>query len=475
MSTLTPDLCIIGAGSAGLSVAAGAAQLGLSVVLFEAGEMGGDCLNYGCVPSKALIAAGRQAQAMRDAEKFGIAADAPRIDWAKVRAHVKGVIAAIEPNDSQERFEGFGVKVIRERAQFVDARTVASASTSVRAKRTIIATGSRAAIPPIAGIDRVGALTNETIFDLDALPAHLIILGAGPIGVELGQAFRRLGANVTLIEAAHALGASDRDAADIVLTRLRAEGVNILEGWRVQEVSRAGSSVAVRVRDTAGGERTVEGSHLLIAAGRAPNLDGLNLSQAGIAFDKRGVETSPTLRSTTNKNVWALGDAAGGAFTHIAGWHASVFVRNVLFKARTEANSLPFPAVTYCDPELAQIGMTEAQARERFGERIKTAQWGFHDNDRAQAQRETEGFCKLVIGKGGKLLGATIVGAEAGELIAPLALAMASKLGVRALTSPILPYPTRSEIIKRAAGAYFTPTLFSPGTRALVGLLKRLP
>ncbi len=468
-----PDLCIIGAGSAGLSLAAGAAQLGLSVVLFEAGEMGGDCLNYGCVPSKALIAAAAQAQAMRETHKFGIAATEPVLDWPRVKAHVKGVIAAIAPNDSQARFEGLGVVVFRERARFADAASVESESTRVRARRTIIATGSRAAMPPIPGLNEVGALSNETIFDIDALPRHLIVLGAGAIGVELGQAFRRLGSQVTIVEAAAALAGADREAAGIVLARLRAEGVEVLEGWRAAKAERNADGVTLALEGPS--TRTIAGSHLLVAAGRKPNFDGLNLEAAGIAFDKRAIATSPTLRSTTNPNVWALGDAAGGGFTHSAGWHASVFVRNVLFKAHTRADALPMPAVTYCDPELAQIGLTEAQARQQFGDRVTVTRVDFHDNDRAQAQRDTEGFCKLVIGKGARLLGATIVGAEAGELIAPLALAMASKLGVRALTSPALPYPTRAEIIKRAAGAYFTPTLFSKGTRALVGALKRIP
>jgi pyruvate/2-oxoglutarate dehydrogenase complex dihydrolipoamide dehydrogenase (E3) component len=494
-----PDLCIIGAGSAGLSLAAGAAQLGLSVVLFEAGEMGGDCLNYGCVPSKALIAAAKQAQNMREAHKFGVAADEPRVDWMQVKAHVQGVIAAIAPNDSQERFESLGVIVIRERARFEDPGTIVSASARVRAKRMVIATGSRAALPPIPGLDQAGALSNETIFDIDEFPRHLIVLGGGAIGIELGQAFRRLGAQVTIVEAATILGGADREAAEIVLARLNAEGVEVLEGARVQSVERCADGVSLQYGppapspaavlqsprsvqagtpyaggDAGGPCSMLTGSHLLVAAGRPPNFDGLNLAAANIAFDKRALALSPTLRSIANPRVWALGDAAGGGFTHTAGWHASVFVRNVLFKAHTRADALAMPAVTYCDPELAQIGLTEAQAREQFGDSIRVARSAFHDNDRAQAQRETEGFCKLVIGKGGKLLGATILGAEAGELIAPLALAMANKLGVRALTGPVLPYPTRSEIVKRAAGAYFTPTLFSPGARKLVGLLKRI-
>lgn len=500
MKEYKPDLCIIGAGSAGLSLAAGAAQLGLSVVLFEAGEMGGDCLNYGCVPSKALIAAASRAQAMRDAGGFGIHAVEPRVDWYGVKAHVKSVIAAIAPNDSQARFEGLGVTVIRERARFDDARTIVSDSARVRARRMVIATGSRASLPPIPGLGSVGALTNETIFDLEELPSPLIVLGGGAIGVELGQAFRRLGSQVTIVEALNVLGNADREAAEIVLARLREDGVQILEGWRAESVARKADGIALDLLgppasppamvdasrtagsfassaaggDAGGPRRTLTGSHLLIATGRAPNFEGLNLEASGIAFDKRALTTSPTLRSTSNSSVWALGDAAGGGFTHTAGWHASVFVRNVLFKARTHADAVAMPAVVYSDPELAQIGLTEAQALERDGDGVKVTRVDFHDNDRAQAQRDTDGFCKLAIGKGGSILGATIVGAEAGELIAPIALAMSSRLGARALTGPVLPYPTRGEIWKRAAGAYFTPTLFSPGTRRLVSVLKRI-
>jgi pyruvate/2-oxoglutarate dehydrogenase complex dihydrolipoamide dehydrogenase (E3) component len=471
---LTPDLCIIGAGAAGLSVAAGAAQLGLSVVLFEAAEMGGDCLNYGCVPSKALIAAANLVHRARNGAALGLDTTGVSVDWASVKAHVKRAIAAIEPNDSQARFEGLGVTVIRERARFADARTITSESARVRAKRFVIATGSRPVVPPIPGVSAVAHYTNETIFDLPALPSHLIVVGGGAIGLELGQAFRRLGARVTIIEAQKVLARADGDAGAIVLVQLAKEGVTILEDAKVAQIAAAGEGVSVTVQRD-GVREEIAGSHILFATGRAPALDEIGLDEAAVAFDAKGVQTSDTLRST-NPRIWALGDAAGrGLFTHLAGWHASVFVRNVLFKARTKANAQAIPSVIFTDPELAQIGLTEAEARARFGIGVSVSQWGFHDNDRAQTAADTDGFCKLVLGKGGKILGATIVGADAGELIAPIALAMSSGLGVRALTSPVLPYPTRSEIVKRAAGAHFTPTLFSKTTRRLVGMLKRIP
>lgn len=475
MRELKPDICIIGAGAAGLSVAAGAAQLGLSVVLFEAGEMGGDCLNYGCVPSKALIAAAALVHRARNGATMGLDTTGVAVDWPAVRAHVKRAIAAIAPHDSQERFEGLGVTVIREHARFADARTVTSDGTRVRAKRFVLATGSRPVLPPIEGLAEAGALTNETVFDIEQLPSKLLILGGGAIGIELGQAFRRLGAEVTIIEAARALATSDAEARDLVLARLYAEGAEVLEGWTATRADRTDAGVHLSIEKD-GAARLVEGSHLLVAVGRTPTLEGLALDAASVKFDHSGVETSATLRSVSNPRVWAIGDAAGrGLFTHLAGWHASVFVRNVLFKARTRANAAAIPSVVFADPELAQIGLSEAQACEQHGDKIKIARWNFHDNDRAQAANDTQGFCKLIIGKGGRILGATIVGADAGELLAQIALAMAEKLSVRALTGPVLPYPTRGEIVKRAAGAYFTPTLFSPATRALVNLLKRVP
>lgn len=474
MKELRPDLCIIGAGAAGLSVAAGAAQLGLSVVLFEAGEMGGDCLNYGCVPSKALIAAANLVHRAHTGAAMGLDTTGVAVDWPRVRSHVRAAIAAIAPNDSQERFEGLGVTVIRERARFEDARTVVSESARVKARRFVIATGSRPVMPPIPGLAEAGALTNETIFDIDALPSKLVILGGGAIGVELGQAFRRLGSEVTIIEAARVLAAADDEARALILARLCDEGVEVLEGWKATQASRtdAGPEIAVEGNGVA---RTITGSHLLVAAGRAPALADLNLQAAGVASDKAGVRTSETLRSISNPRVWALGDAAGrGLFTHLAGWHASVFVRNVLFKARTRADAMAIPSVVFTDPEVAQIGMTEVQARERHGQTVQVARWSFHENDRAQAVGDAEGFCKLIIGNGARILGATIAGADAGELIAPIALAMAEKRTVRALTGPVLPYPTRSEIVKRAAGAYYTPTLFSPMTRFIVNVLKHI-
>jgi pyruvate/2-oxoglutarate dehydrogenase complex dihydrolipoamide dehydrogenase (E3) component len=473
MRDIRADLCVIGAGSAGLSAAAGAVQLGLKVVLFEAREMGGDCLNWGCVPSKSLIAAAKAANDAREAGRLGVEAT-PSVDWAKVKAHVKGVIAKIEPHDSQERFERLGVTVIREAARFLDRKTVVSETTRVRARRFAIATGSYPIIPDIPGLRDAAFHTNETIFDLDEIPGRLVVLGAGAVGVELGQAFRRLGAEVTIVEAARALGGADREAADIVLAALRRDGIELLEGWRAVSVASSPGQVALHISDGRGSERVLEGTHLLVAVGRAPSLHGLDLDKAGVAFDRKGVKTSLKLR-TANPRIWALGDCAGRElFTHAAGWHASAFVRNALFKAATPADSLPIPSVVYADPELSQIGLTEADAAESLGAAsIKIARSNFVENDRALCEGDAQGFVKVVIGKGGLILGATIVGAHAGELISTWTLALAQGLNIRAMTGIVVPYPTLAEIGKRAAITYFSTSLTGSNVRRLIGFLRR--
>ena len=476
MKTLSADVAVVGAGAGGLSVASGAAQLGLKVVLFERGEMGGDCLNHGCVPSKALLAAAARAHALRTGSKFGIADVDPKIDWAKVKAHVAGVIETIAPIDSQERFEGLGCTVVREHARFADPRTLESDSVRVRARRIVIATGARAAIPPIPGLAETPYFTNETIFTAPEFPGRLIVLGAGPIGIELGQAFRRLGAEVIVIEAATALAGFDRDAAEPLLGALRAEGVDLREAAKATKVAAsAAGGVRVEIEGDAGAE-SLEGTHLLVAVGRKPQHDGLALDRGGVEANAKGIVVDAVLRSTTNRRVWAVGDAAGREqLTHVAGWHASAFVRSALFKAATRADAAPIPSAVYGDPELARIGLSEEEARARHGDKIRCVGAQFHDNDRAQAERDTAGFARIVVGPGARILGATVVGKGAGDLIQIVGLAMSARLSLRALTGAIAPYPTRGEIVKRSAGAFYTPVLFSKGTRRLVGVLQRIP
>ena len=470
------DLAIIGAGSGGLSAAAGAAMLGLKVVLYERHEMGGDCLNYGCVPSKALLSAAKAAAEIRGASKYGVSAGDPVIDWDQVKAHVRSAIDTIAPVDSQERFEGLGVTVIREHAKFADPKTIVSETTRTRARRIIIATGSTAFIPPIEGLADTPYLTNETIFSLGAFPEHLVILGGGPIGMEMAQAFTRLGARVTVIEMGRALARSDADHAAIAVEAVRKEGVTILESHKAVRVSQQDGQIMVHAQAGEQGDETViAGSHLLVAVGRRPVLESLDLEAGRVEIDRAGVKTDAGLRSVSNRKVWALGDAAGrGQFTHVAGWHASVFTRRALFKQGTKADSLPVPAVTYTAPEVAQLGLTEAEAREEFGDSVSTSSFPFHENDRAIAEGKTLGEAKLVIRKG-KILGASIVGEGAGDILQLVSVAMSNGLKAQALTNFISPYPTRAEVVKRAASAHFTDLVFSKKSQTLVGLLQRIP
>jgi pyruvate/2-oxoglutarate dehydrogenase complex dihydrolipoamide dehydrogenase (E3) component len=466
--TLNPDICVIGAGSAGLSVAAAAAAFGVPTVLIEKHKMGGDCLNTGCVPSKALLAAAKRAASMRNSDAFGVTAQLVSVDFAKVHEHVQRVIAAIAPNDSAERFTGLGVRVIKGNATFKDRRTVAVGETQIRARRFVIATGSAPAAPPIPGLDQGPYFTNETIFSLTELPKHLIVIGAGPIGLELAQAFRRFGSDVTVLEAAQPLAKDDPECAAIVVTALEREGVVIRSGVNVAEVACAVGNVKVTLE---GGE-AIDGTHLLFAAGRKATTDGLGLEAAGIRHDRAGIVVNNKLK-TSNRRVYAIGDAAAGQlqFTHAANYHAGLVIRNALFRLPVRVNNDVIPWVTYTDPELAQTGLSEAEARKR-GYKVRLLRWPYHDNDRAQAERETHGHIKAVTTANGKILGATIVGAQAGELITTWSLAIAQRLNIRALTSVVAPYPTLSELGKRAAIDYFTPSLTSPWVRRIIAWLR---
>jgi pyruvate/2-oxoglutarate dehydrogenase complex dihydrolipoamide dehydrogenase (E3) component len=471
LAVLTPDICVIGAGSGGLSVAAAAAAFGVPVVLIEKGRMGGDCLNYGCVPSKALIAAARHAVDAKRAAPFGLTSPRAEVDFARVHAHIQQVIAAIAPNDSTERFTGLGVQVIAGAARFKDAATVTVGDVEVKARRFVIATGSTAALPPIPGLAETPYLTNETIFELKRCPEHLIIIGAGPIGLELAQAHHRLGAKVTVLEAATPLAKDDPECAAVVLDALEREGVAIRAGVKVLRVGHDGGKVQAVIA-SGEGEETIEGSDLLVATGRKANVDGLALEAAGIKTGPRGIAVGNGLK-TSNKKVYAVGDVAGGLqFTHAANYHAGIVIRNALFRLPAKVNDDTVPWVTFTDPELAHVGLTEAQARERHGT-IRVLRWPYHENDRAQAERETHGHIKVVTAKNGRILGATIVGVHAGEMITTWTLALARGLNIRAMTGIVVPYPTLSEIGKRAAITYFSPSLNNPRVRRLIGFLRR--
>lgn len=449
-------------------MAAGAVQMGARVVLLEGHKMGGDCLNYGCVPSKALIAAGKQAHAMKSGEYLGVTPVMPEVNYSAAKDHVHKAIATIEPHDSVERFEGLGVQVIQDWGRFISKTEVQAGDTVITARRFVIATGSSPVVPPIPGIDDVEVHTNETIWDLRERPEHLVIIGGGPIGLEMAQAHIRLGSKVTVIEGAKALGKDDPEAAAVVLDKLREEGVEIVEGQMVSKITNEGGVTV----ETADGSYT--GSHLLVAAGRRVNLDKLDLDRGDIKHD-RAVVVDLSLRSVSNRRVYAIGDAAGGLqFTHVAGYHAGVIIRPMLFGLPAKARTDHIPWVTYTDPELAQVGLTEEAAKKAHGARaVDVARFDYSGNDRAIAEGKTTGFIKVMVVKG-RPVGATIVGAQAGELIGMWALAIANRLKMSAVAGMVAPYPTLGELGKRAAGAYFSPKLFdNPRVKQVVGFVQR--
>ncbi|MCZ0810898.1 FAD-dependent oxidoreductase [Roseovarius sp. EGI FJ00037] len=469
MSELKTDLLVIGAGSGGLSVAAGAAQMGADVILLEGNRMGGDCLNFGCVPSKALIAAGKAAHAQANAAIFGISDVTPKVDYPATMQHVQDVIAQIAPHDSQERFESLGVRVIREHGSFVSPRQVQAGAHLITARRVVIATGSSPLVPPIPGLDSVPYETNETLFEKREQPGHLLIVGGGPIGMEMAQAQRRLGAGVTVIEGAKALGRDDPETAAVLLDALRDEGIEIAEDALASEIR--GKPGAIEIETSDG--RLLKGTHLLIAAGRKPNVERLNLPAAGIETTKAGIKVDAALK-TTNARVYAIGDVAGGLqFTHVAGYHAGIVIRSALFGLPAKAGTTHIPWVTYTAPELAQVGLTEDEAKRAHGEKLELVRFPYAQNDRAIAERKPQGLIKVMV-VSGRPVGVSIVGAQAGELIGLWAFAMANRLKMKHVAKMVAPYPTLGELNKRAAGAYFSPKLFdNPKVKKIVGLVQR--
>ena len=468
MGRIKTDICVIGGGSGGLSVAAGAVQMGASVVLLEGHKMGGDCLNYGCVPSKALIAAGKQAHAMTTGAPFGVTPVQPQVDYGAAKDHIRRVIATIEPHDSVERFEGLGVTVIQDFGRFISKTEVQAGNTIIKARRFVIATGSSPFVPPIPGLENVDYFTNETIFDLRERPEHLLVIGGGPIGMEMAQAHIRLGSKVTVIEGMKAMGKDDPELAAIVLDRMRAEGIEIAEDAMASQITQSDGQITVETKDG----RSFSGSHLLMAVGRKANIDKLDLDRAGIDHD-RAIKVDAGLR-TSNRRVYAIGDVAGGLqFTHVAGYHAGVIIRSMLFALPSKQKTAHIPWATYTDPELAQVGLTEAEAREQHGDAVQVVRFEFSGNDRAISEGKTTGLIKVMVLKG-RPVGASIVGPQAGELIQTLALAIANNLKMSAVAAMVAPYPTLGEVNKRAAGAYFSPKLFdSPMVKRVVGFVQR--
>lgn len=471
---ISTDICVIGAGSGGLSVAAGASQMGARVVLVEKGEMGGECLNTGCVPSKALLAAAHAAHAARQAHRFGIQIAGPEVQMEQVHAHLQGVIGAIAPHDSQARFEKLGVQVIRAEAHFTGPREVIAGDYLIEARRVVVATGSHPALPAIAGLERVPFFTNENLFDNRQPLPHLLVLGGGPVAVELAQAYRRLGSQVTMLARTRLLKRDDAELVAVLQRQLAEEGITCRAGLDFEKVERSQDGGVV-VEVTHGGERhRLAGSHLLVATGRRPNTERLQLAAANISVNEQGfIAVDPRLR-TTNPRVYALGDVAGPhLFTHMAAYQAGIVVRNVLFRLPARVDYRGLAWVTYTDPEVAQVGLSEAQAKQA-GLKVTVLRKEFAQNDRARTEGQAEGLIKVVVGPGGRILGAGIAGPHAGELIHSWSLAVSSRLTIGAMATAIAPYPTLSEISKGVAGSYYTPKLYGEGTRRLVRWLARL-
>ncbi len=465
------DLAVIGAGAAGLSVTSVAAQLGLRVALIERGPMGGDCLNTGCVPSKTLLASAHAAMAVRDAGRFGIEAGAPVVDWAAVQARIRRVIAEIAPMDSAARFTAMGATVLAGSARFVAPMTLEVGPRRITAKRIVIAAGSRPLVPDLPGLAEVAHLTNDTLFDIPEAPSHLLILGGGPIGLEMAQAHAGLGCRVTIVEAGRIASREDPELVAVLREQLTGMGIAIREDAKVAAVEPGPTLVL------ADGSR-LAGSHLLIAVGRRPNTEDLGLEQAGIAHGPRGIATDLGLRCTGHARLFAVGDIADPAglgpraFTHVGAYHAGLVVRRALFRLPARLDYRALPRVTYTAPELAQIGLTETEARVA-GHEVIVMRHPYRENDRALAEAQTAGLAKLVLDRKGRILGVGIVCRNAGEMVGAWTLAISRRVPLSAMAGMIVPYPTLAEAPKRAAGNFFAPRLFASRTRALARILAR--
>ncbi|MCC6193072.1 MAG: mercuric reductase [Burkholderiales bacterium] len=445
------DIVVIGGGSGGLVVAAGGATLGAKVALVERHRLGGDCLWTGCVPSKTLIKSARGAYEMRHADRWALSPADPAPDLARVMTRVRDVIAQIEPNDSPERFRGLGVDVVFGDGRFVAPDAFEVAGRRLTAKTFVIATGSRPLVPPIPGLDTVPYLTNETVFDLREPVPSLLVVGGGPIGCELAQAFRRLGSEVAVVDMAPSiLPREDPDLVAVVRDQMATEGIRLHLDSTLAKVSGRTGDIAATVKRRDGTETTLAATHLLIAAGRTLNVDGLGLDAAGVAMERGRIVVDDRLR-TSRRHIYVAGDAAGGAqFTHLAEHHAGIVLRHAIFHLRWTKPSSVLPWCTYTDPELARVGLSETDAKDQRIEH-RVYRFPFADIDRARTEGETEGFAKIVTTPKGKLLGAGIVGPHAGELIAEYGLALAKGMKAKDISEVIHTYPTLASISRRVA------------------------
>ncbi|KTD14749.1 mercuric reductase [Legionella gratiana] len=466
------DLTIIGGGPGGLSLASGCAQLGLKVALLEADKMGGDCLNYGCVPSKSLLAAAKAFYHAKHGERLGIHSNELTIDFQRVMNHVHQVITNIAQHDSVQRFESLGVKVIQTEGRFLSPNTLQAGDSVIQSNYFVIATGTSPFIPSIPGLDKISYLTNETIFSLKEKPNHLIVIGGGPIGCELAQAFAMLGSDVTLLEVLNILPKDDTDCVAIVRDQLKKMNIAIYEHIKELQIkSQENCNITVSF-NYQNDQLTITGSHVLVATGRQANINNLDLDKAKIKYTPKAIEVNAHLR-TSNKSIYALGDVTGAyQFTHMAEYQAGIVLRNLVFKLPSKVNYRAVPWVTYTEPELAHVGLLLNDALKYPGTKI--TEWSFADNDRAQTECALKGKIKVITNKKGKILGVTIVGPHAGELILPWVIAVQEQKTLRTFTDVIVPYPTLSEISKRVAGAFYAPKLFSNKTRTLVRWLQKI-
>ncbi|MCA9127990.1 MAG: mercuric reductase [Planctomycetales bacterium] len=461
------NLVVIGAGTAGLVTAAGAAGLGAKVALIERGLMGGDCLNVGCVPSKALISAARQAASIRDAEHFGIQSASPKVEFAKVMQRMRRLRASISPHDSAKRFSELGIDVFFGQGTFTSSNTVVVGEQSLHFKKAVIATGARAAELPIPGLKDTRYLTNETLFSLTELPEQLIVIGGGPIGCEMAQSFARFGSRVTLIEqASHIMSREEEDAALIVQTAMQKDGVEIMLDAKVIRVEGDESSRAVVI--TRGGrEERITGDQILVGIGRTPNLDGLGLETVGVAaHPQHGVQVDDRLR-TTNANIYAAGDVCSKyKFTHSADFLARIVIRNTLFMGRAQAGKLIIPWCTYTSPEVAHVGIYPDEAADK-GIELSAFTQPLSGVDRAILDGEVDGFVRVYCKKrSDQICGATIVAAHAGDMIGEIVMAMKHRIGLGKISSIIHPYPTQAEAIRKL-GDQFNRTKLTPTVKSL--------
>jgi len=460
------NLVVIGAGTAGLVTAAGAAGLGAKVAIIERGLMGGDCLNVGCVPSKAIISAGRVASSVRHAHGYGVhLSGETTVDFAAVMQRMRDLRARISPNDSAERFRALGVDVYFGQASFVDSNTVDVGGTKLQFKRAVIATGSRAVVPPIPGLDTVEYLTNESLFSLTTLPRRLGVIGAGPIGCEIAQTFAQLGSEVFVVESGNGiLPREDRDAAAIIEQAMIRDGVKFLGGSKSLVIKNQGGTRLTVDSNGKGYNELVD--QLLVSVGRSPNVENLNLEAVGIDFTEKGVVVNDRMQ-TTNPMVFAAGDVCSPyQFTHAADFMARIVIQNALFKGRRKSSSLVIPWCTYTSPEIAHVGLYEHQAKEK-NVAIDTYIQKFHEVDRAILEGEESGFVKIHVKHGtDKIVGATIVARSAGDLISEITLAMTHGLGLSKIGSTIHPYPTQAEAIRKL-GDQYSRTRLTPLVKSL--------